>query len=104
MKNDPSEPEAILAKYLRRNGYVRVPNPKRRERDGQAYKKGYEVRFVARSTLEINEIRRALVAMDLEPAKPFAKHQQMIQPVYGKQALERLRSLCRTTKKSRSRR
>ncbi|PYC84396.1 hypothetical protein C7C46_07890 [Streptomyces tateyamensis] len=65
-------------------GYVRRPDPARRAGErGSAYKKGWEVRFTARSEAEIAEIRELLVAAGFVPARPFFKGQQLIQPVYG---------------------
>ncbi|MFG2823442.1 hypothetical protein ACGFX4_28960 [Kitasatospora sp. NPDC048365] len=70
-------------------GYVRRPDPARRGgEDGRAYKKGWEVRFTARSEAEITEIRDLVVAAGFAPARPFFKGQQLIQPVYGIAAVE----------------
>ncbi|RME48593.1 MAG: hypothetical protein D6791_02890 [Chloroflexi bacterium] len=83
------EAEAFLRELFQRNGYVRVPNEKRRQEVGsQKYKKGYEVRLVANSEEELEEIRQALRQLGFRPARPFQKHRQIVQPVYGKQAVE----------------
>ncbi|MFD8703538.1 hypothetical protein ACFV1W_13050 [Kitasatospora sp. NPDC059648] len=70
-------------------GYVRRPDPARRSGEkGHTYKKGWEVRFTARSEAEIAEIRDLVVAAGFAPARPFFKGQQLIQPVYGMAAVQ----------------
>jgi len=70
-------------------GYVRRPDPARRGgEDGRAYKKGWEVRFTARTEAEIAEIRDLVIAAGFAPARPFFKGHQLIQPVYGIAAVQ----------------
>lgn len=70
-------------------GYVRRPDPARRNGEkGHTYKKGWEVRFTARSEAEIAEIRDLVVAAGFAPARPFFKGHQLIQPVYGMAAVQ----------------
>ncbi|MFB6890595.1 hypothetical protein ACFCX4_14895 [Kitasatospora sp. NPDC056327] len=70
-------------------GYVRRPDPARRSgAQGHTYKKGWEVRFTARSEAEIAEIRDLVVAAGFAPARPFFKGHQLIQPVYGMAAVQ----------------
>ncbi|MFC5664713.1 hypothetical protein ACFP3U_17170 [Kitasatospora misakiensis] len=70
-------------------GYVRQPDPARRSgAEGHTYKKGWEVRFTARSEAEIAEIRDLVVAAGFAPARPFFKGHQLIQPVYGMAAVQ----------------
>ncbi|MFD8751530.1 hypothetical protein ACFV0O_11215 [Kitasatospora sp. NPDC059577] len=70
-------------------GYVRRPDPARRSGEkGHTYKKGWEVRFTARSEAEIAEIRNLVVAAGFAPARPFFKGHQLIQPVYGMAAVQ----------------
>ncbi|MFF2141312.1 hypothetical protein [Kitasatospora sp. NPDC058190] len=70
-------------------GYVRRPDPARRSGEkGHTYKKGWEVRFTARSEAEIAEIRDLVVAAGFAPARPFFKGHQLIQPVYGIAAVQ----------------
>ncbi|WP_406198916.1 hypothetical protein OH807_15595 [Kitasatospora sp. NBC_01560] len=70
-------------------GYVRRPDPARRSGEqGHTYKKGWEVRFTARSEAEITEIRDLVVAAGFAPARPFFKGHQLIQPVYGMAAVQ----------------
>ena len=47
-----------LLSVFRRNGYVRNLNLDRRRLEGQGYKKGYEIRFIAESESEADRIRR----------------------------------------------
>ncbi|WP_405013151.1 hypothetical protein [Kitasatospora sp. NBC_01539] len=70
-------------------GYVRRPDLSRRKsEDGHTYKKGWEVRFTARTEAEIAEIRDLVVAAGFAPARPFFKGHQLIQPVYGIAAVQ----------------
>ncbi|MGK4581019.1 hypothetical protein [Kitasatospora sp. HPMI-4] len=70
-------------------GYVRQPDLARRNgEDGRTYKKGWEVRFTARTEEEIAEIRDLVVAAGFAPARPFFKGHQLIQPVYGIAAVQ----------------
>jgi hypothetical protein len=78
-----------LADYFERNGYLRYPNPDRREKESRTYKKGYEVRLVAYSRQELTHIRRLLKAAGLPAGKPFAKVGRWVQPVYGREPVER---------------
>ncbi|WP_431678791.1 hypothetical protein [Kitasatospora sp. KL5] len=70
-------------------GYVRRPDLARRNSaDGHTYKKGWEVRFTARTEAEITEIRDLVTAAGFAPARPFFKGHQLIQPVYGIAAVQ----------------
>ncbi len=80
---------AALAASFAQNGCYRGPNEKRRERDGQAYKKGYEIRLTAASAAELRQLRRLLQAVGLSPGKPYRKARRFILPVYGRDAVER---------------
>lgn len=80
--------EVKLIQYFRRNGYVRVVNPKRREELGQKYKKGYEVRLVAYTENELEEMRELLSQVGFRPGKQFPKHHQFVLPIYGRKAVE----------------
>jgi hypothetical protein len=92
---EPSIEDALaaLAASFEQNGCYRVPNTKRRKRDGQAYKKGYEVRLTAGSTTELRRLRALLQQVGLSPGKPYRKRRHMIQPVYGRDAVVRFREL-----------
>jgi hypothetical protein len=80
--------EERLARFFRRNGYLRMPNPARRKEERSKYKKGYEVRLVLRSEGELEEARELLVQTGFKPARPFRKVRRLIQPIYGKRAVE----------------
>ena len=83
-----SEARAELLRWFERGGYIRRYDPDRRAREGQGYKKGYEVRFVLASEEDLPVVRRLLTAAKLRPGKPFRKHQRYVQPVYGRAAVE----------------
>ena len=85
-------PEFELVEFYRRNGYMRVPNQALREDAPRAYKKGYEIRLVARSQRELSTMRRLLRQVDLRPGKPFPKHNQWVQPVYGRDSMDRFKT------------
>jgi hypothetical protein len=85
-------PEFELVEFFRRNGYMRVPNQALREDAPRAYKKGYEIRLVARSQRELSTMRRLLRQVDLRPGKPFPKHNQWVQPVYGRDSMDRFKT------------
>jgi hypothetical protein len=85
-------PEVVLVEFYQRNGYMRVPNLALRTDAPRDYKKGYEVRLVAKSQRELSTIRRLLKLVELRPGKPFPKHNQWVQPVYGRDALDLFQS------------
>ncbi|RKE19251.1 hypothetical protein [Streptomyces sp. TLI_171] len=88
-RDDSSAQRAARLRLGRLPGYVRQPDPARRGgEDGRAYKKGWEVRFTARSEEEITEIRELVAAAGFAPARPFFKGHQLIQPVYGIAAVQ----------------
>lgn len=77
--------------YTAYNGYVRVPNPRRlaNGRSGEtgrkgSYKKGWELRLVVPAD-ELEQARELIVRAGLNPARPFVKGKQIIQPIYGYQ-------------------
>ena len=78
-----------LLTYFNRNGYFRSPNLKRRKIVGaNKYKKGWEVRLVAKTKDELYLISELLDEVGLKKGKPFKKGNLTVQPVYGKQAVE----------------
>ncbi|RAJ43135.1 hypothetical protein K353_02153 [Kitasatospora sp. SolWspMP-SS2h] len=88
-RDDSSAQRAARLRLGRLPGYVRQPDPARRGgEDGRTYKKGWEVRFTARSEEEITEIRELVTAAGFAPARPFFKGHQLIQPVYGIAAVQ----------------
>jgi len=92
MKN-LQKPIKIISRCLHSNAYMRLPNEERRKTDKQKYKKGYEIRFVAKSDPEHREIADALKECGFNPGKPFKKGTQIIVPLYGREALIKLKEL-----------
>jgi len=80
-----------LRYFFRRNGCLRAPNRARREQEGQNYKKGYEIRFVANNGKELLKIRSLLSKAGFKSGKPYSKRSQFVQPVYGKIFYEQFR-------------
>lgn len=78
-----------LVKYFLRNGYIRFPSKNLRKVKGEDYKKGYEVRLVANDKKELLEINFLLKRAGFKSGKPFQKNSRIIQPVYGKDAVEK---------------
>ena len=78
-----------LATLFHRNGYVRLPDMDRRAASPRGYKKGYEVRLVADSLGELEDIQHLLRLAGFEPGRPFGKALQWRQPLYGRAAVER---------------
>ncbi|MFI6446142.1 hypothetical protein [Kitasatospora sp. NPDC050543] len=83
-RDETSGLRAAQLRLGRLPGYVRQPDLSRRNGErGHTYKKGWEVRFTARTEAEIAEIRDLVIAAGFAPARPFFKGHQLIQPVYG---------------------
>lgn len=82
-----------LAEFFGRNGYARFQDPDRREDEGDWYKKGDEVRLVARTRTELATIRRLLKQSGFRLGRPFAKGRQFVQPIYGREAVGRFLDL-----------
>ncbi|MFC9326298.1 hypothetical protein [Kitasatospora sp. NPDC057015] len=83
-RDETSGLRAAMLRLGRLPGYVRQPDLTRRGGEqGHTYKKGWEVRFTARTEEEITEIRDLVIAAGFTPARPFFKGHQLIQPVYG---------------------
>src|SRR5688572_16940198 len=80
---------ARLLWFFSRNGCVRNPQPKRLEEGYRLYKKGWEVRIVVENAAELAEVRQLLAAVGLTPGSAYAKGPRIVQPVYGKEAVER---------------
>lgn len=84
--NGPATGEVVAA-FLR-CGYIRRCDADRRGRDGQSYKKGFEVRFVVGSPGDLRVVRRLLEEVGLRPGRPFRKHGRLVQPVYGRAVVD----------------
>ncbi len=88
-----------LRDYFKRNGYLRMPDERADDREGNEYKKGYEARLVANSTAELREIRACLKAVGLPVRKAFAKGNQHVQPLYGKETVQSFMKMIKSRKK-----
>lgn len=82
-----------LVMFFKRNGYIREPDENRRKKDGQSYKKGYEIRFVVNDKTELVKVKSLLHMYGFKVGKPFKKRLQTIIPVYGKDAVEKFRKI-----------
>jgi hypothetical protein len=78
-----------LLYFFCRNGYLRSPNKARRKRDGQYYRKGYEIRFVVNNKEELSEMRALLKKAGFKAGKPYSKHSRFVFPVYGREYYEK---------------
>jgi hypothetical protein len=81
-------PETLVRRCFRDGGCVRVVDKVRRKKMGQLYKKGYEVRLVVKTRAELLQVRELLRQVGFNPAKTFVKRNQIVQPIYGKAAVE----------------
>lgn len=78
-----------LAAIFAKSGYVRRFAADERQRLGSSqYKKGFEVRLLFGTQDQLREARRLLEALGLRAGKPYRKHSRLVQPVYGKPALD----------------
>jgi hypothetical protein len=84
-----------LTFYFARNGYLRGQSNDRLDEGHEAYKKGWEVRLVLHSSSEVDEVRRLIERAGMRPGKVFQKHQCWIQPIYGRDAVMRFKSVPR---------
>ena len=80
-----------LVKYFQRNGYILLPDEKLLGGNDN-YKKGYEVRLVAKDKKELTKIKDLLNKAGFKIGKPFQKHNEYVQPIYGKEAVEKFQS------------
>lgn len=79
-----------LAAVFHRNGYVRRQSADRLSAEGYSkYKKGDEVRLIARSMVELESIRHLLMEAGFKPGKPYAQNRQFRQPLYGRREVAR---------------
>jgi len=86
--SDEEKPEVLLRRFFEQHGYVRVANVILREQMKQFYHKGYEVRLVVKTESELAFVRQLLTQIGFKAGKPFQKHNRIVQPVYGKSAVE----------------
>lgn len=74
----------FLAQVFLRSGCFRVPNAMRQTKDGQKYRKGYEVRLPVNSKAELLRVRRCLKQFGIELGNAYSKRSQIVQVIYGK--------------------
>lgn len=82
-----------LAFYFARNGYLRGQRDDRRDDGYDVYKKGFEVRLVLHDQGELDEARRWIERAGMKPGKAFQKRSCWIQPIYGREAVARFKSV-----------
>lgn len=85
--------EAYLAESFYQRGSKREPDPILRKEGKGSYKKGYELRFVVCSEEELAELRQCLQNAGFKPSAPFRKSTRILQPVYGKENMERFMAI-----------
>ncbi len=91
----------LIRRLTRRNAFVRYPNPERRK-EGQAYKKGYEIRLPLSSETELKSAQKALTALGFSVGKPFKKNLQIVLPIYGRNQVDRFIRLFRLSSRPRN--
>lgn len=89
----PAHAREVLAQAFAARGRLRLPDARRRSRERQTYKKGFEVRLEASSRQEVSRIRGALRAIGLKPGREYRHHRHYVVPIYGRQAVEWFQSL-----------
>jgi hypothetical protein len=102
----PPSPEPLRAELFRaflRHGYIRRP---RRRRPASLYhlgaKEDWEVRFVLDNASQSASIRRLLTRSGFRPGPPFRQFGKLMQPLYGRRAVERVEALWEEFAQSRS--
>ncbi|MBM3740490.1 MAG: hypothetical protein FJW39_32470 [Acidobacteria bacterium] len=85
-RTDLTPSQTVLAACLIESGYTRKPDESRR--GTPAYKKGWEVRLVLKDHDEADFIKDCLIQAGMRPGKRFTKHGMIVQPVYGRSAVE----------------
>ncbi|MBI4729708.1 MAG: hypothetical protein HY775_09460 [Acidobacteria bacterium] len=81
--------EQVLREAFARDGYVRVPDLRRRQELGSStFKKGWEVRLVADTEDELWLLRSCLLVVGFSPGASFRKVRRRVLPVYGRSAVE----------------
>jgi hypothetical protein len=81
-----------LALFYRDHGYIRRPIPGR-ESGTPDTAEDWEVRFLFKSKRDLEALRHVLRQAGFKPGEPFRKYRLHMQPVYGREAVERLRAL-----------
>ncbi len=88
--------EKRITEYYRRNGYMREQNEDRLAAEGYGvYKKGDEIRLVAQTDAELEEITGLLTFLGFKHGRPFVKGWQLRVPVYGREQVAQLVTILR---------
>lgn len=82
-------PSEIYKRFSLHRVYFRVPDMNRRKKEKAGYKKGYEVRIPVTTYSELRELRKVLSLLGFSPAKPYKKNLQYVQPLYGKEQMNK---------------
>jgi len=69
-----------------RNGCIRLPS-KKRKKEGESYKKGYEIRWTAFSKKEASLIVKMLKSLEIKPGRSYEKNNRVVIPVYNKEVV-----------------
>lgn len=86
----------ILKEVFLRNGNLRMKDmSKVEESRSQKYKKGFEVRLLAKDEVELERIQSAISSLDLYVAKSYLKGNQIVQPIYGKEITKKFQKIKR---------
>ncbi|GAB4301097.1 MAG: hypothetical protein Kow0098_29010 [Ignavibacteriaceae bacterium] len=81
-----------LKDLFKEGGCFIVPDPVRQKKEGQNYRKGYEIRFSVYKTEE-KKLRQVLKESELNPGKGFKKGNKVVVPVYGKESYLKFKKL-----------
>ncbi len=94
--SNPEKDRALnfLKEKFKAVGYMRRQNPSKfRAKGPDVYKKGWEVRFVARSDEELQAIRHAIYILGYTVSKTFKRQGRDVQPLYGKEIVGEFKAL-----------
>lgn len=90
---------STLKAHFNDRAYLRVPNPDRMDEGHEAYKKGFELRFVMDKRKDLTSVRKALADAGFRVAKAFEKNSKFVQPLYGREQVERCLKLMGESKR-----
>lgn len=100
VKLSSQQASKILTGFFLRNGILRSKNELRHRIFGsKKYKKGYEVRFVLKNQEEVDQVRAALIALEINVVKTFTKANQIVQPVYGEPLFKKMEKVKKKAEK-----
>ena len=99
--NSSTTTKARLREWFDRSGWVQGgPDPSKRAKGKDNYKRGYEVRMSA-APKELAQLQRLLKSAGIEPGAPFAKSSRLVVPIYGREQTERFLNLIGVRARSR---